>query len=569
LKENIRQFEFQIHKEKEMADFRKWMYAFAVLMLALSVGTADAQVSTVNCVANSGVPPLLRAEGYAELVGDVVIVCTAPTGTPSQNVNFDIFLNTNVTSDLVTGGSEGLILINEPAPATQVMGGNVFQGQRTTGFENRLTWNNIPFAPYGTPVPGITPGTVIYRITNVRANATQLPSGQFIPSSVSMFINISPQNALPLSNPQQIVGSILPSLRFDLTSVNFRQCEPPSDSTGIINATFTELFASAFKKRIETAGDGQRVPGLVYGTESGLTPRSLDPGDIGVADTGTRFLLRIGAIPAGASVSAPPTVGVVGTSLTLQRITGWDANFAGGTDATTALAVSGAGAAVLYEVRGAPGVTGINQIDAFSIPLTVTYPLTVALGSATISGNYAPINATQVMSSPAPEPRFRDDAVDRAFFTINPCRTLLLFPFVTNQGGFDTGLAISNTSQDPFGTTPQAGGCTLYFYGNSNGTGAAPNPAAITSIAGGGHFVGILSTGGTNGFTGAPGFQGYIIAVCAFQYAHGYAFISDVGASDLAQGYLALIIPDKQTPVRRPEAFSLNQGPNQGEQLVH
>jgi hypothetical protein len=262
-------------------------------------------------------------------------------------------------------------------------------------------------------------------------------------------------------------------------------------------------------------------------------------------------------------------VGPSAGGLTLQRLTGWDANFAGGTDATTALAVSGAGAAVLYEVRGEMGVTGINHIDAFAIPLTVSFPNTAALGSATVSGNYAPINATQVMSALAPEPRFRDDAVDRAFFTINPCRTLLLFPFVTNQGGFDTGLAISNTSQDPFGTAPQAGGCTLYFYGNSNGTGAAPSPAPITSIAGGGHFVGILSTGGTNGFTGAPGFQGYIIAVCAFQYAHGYAFISDVGASDLAQGYLALIIPDKSPTVRRPEAFSLNQGENQGEQLVH
>jgi hypothetical protein len=42
-----------------------------------------------------------------------------------------------------------------------------------------------------------------------------------------------------------------------------------------------------------------------------------------------------------------------------------------------------------------------------------------------------------------------------------------------------------------------------------------------------------------------------------------------VGASDLAQGYLALIIPDKSPTVRRPEAFSLNQGENQGEQLVH
>ena len=34
------------------------------------------------------------------------------------------------------------------------------------------------------------------------------------------------------------------------------------------------------------------------------------------------------------------------------------------------------------------------------------------------------------------------------------------------------------------------------------------------------------------------------IAVCRFQYAHGFAFISDLGARNLAMGYLALVIPD-------------------------
>jgi len=35
-----------------------------------------------------------------------------------------------------------------------------------------------------------------------------------------------------------------------------------------------------------------------------------------------------------------------------------------------------------------------------------------------------------------------------------------------------------------------------------------------------------------------------MIAVCNFQYAHGFAFISDVGARNLAMGYLALVVPD-------------------------
>ena len=75
--ENFHQFKFQqLHKEKEMADFRKWLFAFAVvaLMLGLQVpanaqgfGTAPA----FACVANAGVPPIVRAEGVTELVGDL------------------------------------------------------------------------------------------------------------------------------------------------------------------------------------------------------------------------------------------------------------------------------------------------------------------------------------------------------------------------------------------------------------------------------------------------------------------------------------------------------------------
>ena len=41
----------------------------------------------------------------------------------------------------------------------------------------------------------------------------------------------------------------------------------------------------------------------------------------------------------------------------------------------------------------------------------------------------------------------------------------------------------------------------------------------------------------------SPNFQGYIIAVCNFQFAHGFAFISDLGARNLAMGYLGLVLP--------------------------
>jgi hypothetical protein len=67
------------------------------------------------------------------------------------------------------------------------------------------------------------------------------------------------------------------------------------------------------------------------------------------------------------------------------------------------------------------------------------------------------------------------------------------------------------------------------------------------AIPAGQHAVWTLSSGGTVQTAGgtiaaAPGFQGYVIAHCLFQYAHGFAFISDIGATRLAMGYLALVM---------------------------
>ena len=47
-------------------------------------------------------------------------------------------------------------------------------------------------------------------------------------------------------------------------------------------------------------------------------------------------------------------------------------------------------------------------------------------------------------------------------------------------------------------------------------------------------------------YRGNPGFQGYIIAQCRFQYAHGFAFITDgpIGQARVAEGYLALVMDD-------------------------
>ena len=105
--------------------------------------------------------------------------------------------------------------------------------------------------------------------------------------------------------------------------------------------------------------------------------------------------------------------------------------------------------------------------------------------------------------------------------TIEDCTTTLLFPFVTNKLGYDTGLVLTNTSEG-------SGSCTIGYSGPD----APDDMMTPEPLAGGEQWVGLLSTM-------AAGFQGYITASCAFRDAYGFAFITDAGPS-LAQGYLAV-----------------------------
>jgi hypothetical protein len=119
----------QFHKEKEMADFRKWFLAFALVALLLGAGTASAQnpapQQAFTCVANAGTPLIVRVEGITELVGDLLLQCQGgqptPAGTPVLTTNLRLSLNTNVTSRLLGSGFiDALLLIDEPFPGTTV-----------------------------------------------------------------------------------------------------------------------------------------------------------------------------------------------------------------------------------------------------------------------------------------------------------------------------------------------------------------------------------------------------------------------------------------------------------------
>ncbi len=354
---------------------------------------------------------------------------------------------------------------------------------------------------------------------------------------------------------------------------------------------FKEIsFPTAFRRRNDARPTGpvspvpisQDVLGRIYQTESGYmkavpngdrwpsvaqntsVTAGNSSGSLGLADHGTRLMARfVGAqngiqiwVEAGVVITSNQgfSGGALGTVNTgFARLVVTDPNGAGPfSTAATSSTPAAIGPVSQVSLVGGTGQAVWEIIDTDTTAFELVKPKVViayvsnttanlpALGTSSVNGNYAPISTSPTASTSAPLPRFVDTATNKLFLSVNSCRTNILFPFVSNQGGFDTGLAIANTSKDPGPWVAlQTGSCTVNFYGTV-GTSKVCLSYPSPSITGGEHFVWSLSTGGAVQAT--AGFQGYVIAQCQFQYGHGFAFISDLGAQRLAMGYLALIM---------------------------
>jgi hypothetical protein len=343
----------------------------------------------------------------------------------------------------------------------------------------------------------------------------------------------------------------------------------------------------------------QNVVGFNYNNESGFNPTGNNPTGLtfGQADTATRFLIRLNNVNTGVRILFPVIVPLTTNNGAAQGfpllpstgIGGWTGGFirlVGGTsDASGNLPVNTSGfatATTTFAGNGDPAFgnfgsafKGLGDVAPFNgaVELTSTggtiiavyevvnedpsaveqanIPFGVAFvsntsqnlpapGISTVNASFAPLSTTGTASSSAPIPRFCDQSVAGNAFAIIICQCNLLFPFVTNQAGFDTGIALANTTVDPYGTTPQNGVVNVFYFGNTAGGGAAPTKQTTQVVPAGQELVFNLSGGGTFGMQATPGFQGYIITIANFQFCHAFAFISDVGSQRLAEGYLAI-----------------------------
>jgi len=294
----------------------------------------------------------------------------------------------------------------------------------------------------------------------------------------------------------------------------------PSFTGSAVNGVsfiLSEGFEAAWRNKVQESTFGGIVPtgsapsGITNGTSIRLTFTGLQTGmtlNITAVNTSTLSVTMTNTAITAANNST--VIDFSSTDLTAKEI----------------LQINGTLAAP--STTGSPFTTGPIQVTATfypnnaaltgtSVPFTTTYPNFVQseLGPLTIGS------------------------------VVNPT-TALLIPYAVADLGFDTGIAIANTTADPFGgavgggATAGAGPVSISLYGRT-ATGATPTVVTINTSAtvrpgSGLDASGNLNSGSTwtvllselrssAGQTGS--FTGYIFIQVPFLDAHGASFISD------------------------------------------
>jgi hypothetical protein len=523
--------------------------AFATMFAGASYG------QLTSCANGTVVPgPLsVRGEGTTELVGDQAFSCVYTTGTATATVT--VFESAPVTSQLlnpqlVAGANqtEAALFICSSAANCATNPPTASAGP----YYGTASGNSLSFS--GVTLPA---ATFFGRITNVRINASAVTIGATLTTATgTTLVSANSTSAATLAatlgfifkslNPPAFITN--PNGGTSPTLTTYTACAgnalsattPRAVSFGV---TVAESFAGAFKVgtglQATTNGEG--------GSFVGAPPS-------GTAISGTKIQLVFGNVADGETIYVPTsitnTVGAIPLTLTLvtsatssvaipaSTTTGAPAAVAPAPfsatetyEASAALTTSNGTATAYYEVTASTATAVQNA----TIPVFVTFAsnlFTTVTPAITVLESYASTGGVPSFAAPT------NTALNATVVSL--CQTSLLFPFVTNQLGFDTGIVLSNTSADPFGTSQTPGTCALSFYGSG-----APTPGTGVAAPGG-----TQASGTTNAFllsTVAPGFQGYMIAQCTYNFGHGFGFLAyDLTQnSGVTQGYLALVINDR------------------------
>ena len=464
-------------------------------LLFMSSGVAQAQ----ECFAFQSGANTVRAEGKTEAVGSIQLQCRNQEtfGLPpiGDKAVISITLNTAITNDTNDDG-DMVLGLSYGTPSLGAAADYVGEGKEVlSDGDTTITWT-IPTDANedgGINFPNTATGSTV-TIGGIMANASTVGDGNDVTAEVRV-------NGVMIDHSPIKLADVTTGLDITVTSAVGLQCEAPSDMTmNVATIKFVEGFASALRDTDSLVVAFRDIPEGVT-----VTPSMM----------GTGMALEVTDLTASPQVISGDLAPL--TLVTEGAMSGLDE------DGNVALSTARAGQIIYDFVDEDADTTDVREgTDAEKakewneLEITFTWEAgEAALSSGSVTVSYHPVtdDVSKMMRYVAGP---TNDVI-----TIEDCTTTLLFPFVTNQLGFNTGLVITNASDGK-------GYCTIEYSGPD----APDDMMTPEQVAGGGQWINLLSNI-------ASEFQGYVTASCEFRDAYGFAFITDKD-STLAQGYLAV-----------------------------
>jgi len=532
----------------------KTLLIAAVMFLCLS---AAAFAQSIYTTSSTPVTTVIKS-GNAELTGDITFTGTGTSIMGTITIQYG-GTNVNITSPFPPTATNA-ITVKKDGATVAGLGVNLVASVYSPG----LLVIDIP-AGLAPVLPATTYAITISRV-RVQIDGTGLTS---LIGTISATGNLIAAGSTTLTVINSTTGDGIAtggvsSYNADVPVPTATLATPSNPSLNSVNGSFT-AGAPLTQKETITVKEGF------------LAAFSKDVG-VRVRVTATP--------PKGVSFSFPATIYSYNTSdTTTPVVSTWTrGSSTSRTPSTSAVNITSSSTStssrtLYYYVATDNGPTTIETLE---IPVTITsdptvetFPLpskvfTVNVSLAPVQPPYETDTGDADYGTPVGllAPRFTAlDVGPTNLLTIATNTTSLLMPYVSLGGGFDTGIAISNTTEDPGSTAlgftaavSQSGPITFYFFSQDNTKAMFSYTTASTSpgsglvsgtgnVQAGGTYVVLLSqllTAAGQGNT----FAGYIIAVTNFTNAHGIFVLSNFttfGQSALMQvlGPDRTLIPEK------------------------
>jgi len=491
---------------------RNLVYVSFLLMIGLLglTGTAFGQATVFGV---SSLIDQARHEGLAEATGQIVLTSSSVGAiVPGSVLTFTYGTNLAVA------------VSNANVSCSANWCGAADANITTAG----AVGTNIVTITFGNAVNSDTIVGSTLTLSGVRVDANALASG-LINATVSAVVPAASASTNPITFtgsttvPVANVNATALTVNWDSGPASILACLPAVPTPNPIELTLTENFAGALTSKAD---------------ENGLS-------GVGTATNGSQVVVTFTNVPVGLEITPTINEGANETTPVLytpDAITIAPANFtsaSGSQNATFTFTFT---------------QTNTTILETLVVDFTLSQTPTITSSSPSVTST---VSLGPTSSSDVPYFSGTPEAPAVTTISITQCITNLLFPWVAVDapgGTFDTGIAIANTTTDPWntaspalpgGAVAQAGSCALTGYPIS---GSAVT-ASVGPIASGSTGTIVLSSQTT-----WAGFRGYIIGICQFQNAHAFAFITQDNMTDTgtSQGYLAMIIPNPSLVPRNP-----------------